>query len=334
MSVFLAALLAAAAADTASFLPYGAAEGDTLLVVDDETFSDEMTFNRDVYFYGDKIDTVLVASNGYFLFDAIQIEIYNQANWPRSDPLTKWIAPFHGDFDNRAVGDIWFRMTTANADLEAVNLRVREFFPNYSGFNCSQALIATWDQVGRFNTDATFENSLQAVVAINGNETFTWFDYGVIEWIKAANPGSARESLAGFNRANGVDSFELPLSRSPNMADLVTTSNVDEPSVWAFEVSQAIIPGTSCNSAYGSCSDCITDPGCSWCQSSGQCFATTNAANDCSDGTWDLTDDCCPAELTDLGTSCCAPSYCRVRSSGGDVIGVEIRDPSTLVLSD
>ena len=51
----------------------------------------------------------------------------------------------------------------------------------------------------------------------------------------------------GFNAGDGVNYFVVPSSRTPEVADIEETSNVDVPGRWIFRIDLATIDSGKCN---------------------------------------------------------------------------------------
>ena len=78
-------------------------------------------------------------------------------------------------------------------------------------------------------------NTLQAILATDGNQTFVMFLYEDIQW------GSA-ETTIGFNAGDRFQSITLPESlTTEGVLNLDITSNVGIPGVYVFRVDQSIV---------------------------------------------------------------------------------------------
>ena len=73
------------------------------------------------------------------------------------------ITPYWGDVDTRGTGNVFYRITTANALLEKAKGDVHSVYSDLSFFVPTQLLIATWDHVGYYNQGVN-------LVSCNSNE--------------------------------------------------------------------------------------------------------------------------------------------------------------------
>ena len=78
------------------------------------------------------------------------------------------------------------------------------------------------------------ENTFQVVIATDGQRTFVFFIYDVIEW------GVAN---IGFNAGDGVRSFMLPGALTVQSRDIQERSNVGRTGVFIYRVDQCSIIG-------------------------------------------------------------------------------------------
>ena len=81
------------------------------------------------------------------------------------------------------------------------------------------------------------------MLAASESESFVIFLYSDLQWTTGYNSGGddglgGTEALAGINAGDGVNSVTIPGSLSPNITNLVNTSNVGDPGVWIFKIGQ------------------------------------------------------------------------------------------------
>ena len=72
---------------------------------------------------------------------------------------------------------------------------------------------------------------------------------GRIQWTtgdrsQGVNGLGGNEALAGINAGNGVNQFTLPGSQTPDIINITHTSNVDNPGIWMFQVTEGRLMNT------------------------------------------------------------------------------------------
>ena len=77
-------------------------------------------------------------------------------------------------------------------------------------------------------------NTFQCVLTSNGQRSFVFFLYAdrLIQW-----PDQSNMVVAGFNAGDRDRAYSIPIALINGRPDLDTTSNVDMPGVWVFQVS-------------------------------------------------------------------------------------------------
>ena len=88
-------------------------------------------------------------------------------------------------------------------------------------------------------------NTFQCVLASSESESFAIFLYTNLQWTTGDNSYGddglgGTEALAGINAGDGVNSVTIPGSHTPNITNLVSTSNVGDPGVWIFKLGQGL----------------------------------------------------------------------------------------------
>ena len=83
------------------------------------------------------------------------------------------------------------------------------------------------------------------MIATSESESFVIFLYADLQWTTGDYPNGTDgfggiEALAGINAGDGVNSVTIPGSLSPNIINLVTTSNVGIPGIWMFKIGQGL----------------------------------------------------------------------------------------------
>ena len=98
-------------------------------------------------------------------------------------------------------------------------------------------------------------NTLQVVLTTDGERSFTFFIYVDITW---------GEGGIGFNAGDGVRSYELPGSRTPEAREVEDSSNVGVEGVYAYRVDlqNIVLPGGERNVEGEDIIACTHVPGC------------------------------------------------------------------------
>ena len=83
------------------------------------------------------------------------------------------------------------------------------------------------------------------MLAASESESFVIFLYSDLQWTTGDYSGGndglgGTEALAGINAGDGNNSVTIPGSLSPNITNLVMTSNVGDPGVWMFKIGQGL----------------------------------------------------------------------------------------------
>ena len=76
-------------------------------------------------------------------------------------------------------------------------------------------------------------NTFQCVLVTDGSLSFVIFLYGEIQWTAASG---GRQALVGVNAGDGIQQFSVSESRTVDIINITTTSNVGVPGVWIFQL--------------------------------------------------------------------------------------------------
>ena len=237
--------------------------GSTLARNDDEFHGPiDLTpaFPVGVNFFDRVHTTVWLNNNGNITF-AGGVSWYTALAFPASpNPM---IAPFWGDVDTRGTTDIDAgRENFAYWHIDAVGGR----------------FIGTWYNVGYYSSHTDQLNSFQVIVTNRDDITPGDFDfefrYNRCEWLTGDASGGAgghggTEAQMGFDAGDSENFWSHPDSQTPEIIHLCTTSNVEEPGVWRFEVrsGQPTLCGDGIVSGEEECDDGNMDnnDGCTGC---------------------------------------------------------------------
>ncbi|KAB1278699.1 Sushi; nidogen and EGF-like domain-containing protein 1 [Camelus dromedarius] len=184
---------------------------------------------------------------------------------PAAFPIAKdrcVVAAFWADVDNRRAGDVYYREATDAATLRRATEDVRTYFPELPDFSATWVFIATWYRVTFFGGSSSSPvNTFQTVLITDGKLSFTIFNYESITWTTGTHASSGGNASglggiaaqAGFNAGDGRRYFSIPGSRSADMAEVETTTNVGVPGRWAFRIDDAQVRVGGCGHTTSVC---------------------------------------------------------------------------------
>ncbi|XP_044922838.1 sushi, nidogen and EGF-like domain-containing protein 1 isoform X7 [Mustela putorius furo] len=104
-----------------------------------------------------------------------------------------------------------------------------------------------------------YVNTFQTVLITDGKFSFTIFNYESITWTTGTHASSGGDTTglggiaaqAGFNAGDGRRYFSIPGSRTADMAEVETTTNVGVPGRWAFRIDDAQVRVGGCSHTNG-----------------------------------------------------------------------------------
>ncbi|KAJ7365959.1 Sushi, nidogen and EGF-like domain-containing protein 1 [Desmophyllum pertusum] len=97
-------------------------------------------------------------------------------------------------------------------------------------------------------------NTFQAVLVTNGRHSFAIFNYNLIVWTTGTASGGSDEGLGGtpaqggFNAGDGIRFFVIPGSRTNEILQLPSTTNVARAGQWIFQTDEASVEAGGCSS--------------------------------------------------------------------------------------
>ncbi|XP_037706510.1 sushi, nidogen and EGF-like domain-containing protein 1 isoform X5 [Choloepus didactylus] len=244
----------------ADFYPFGPERGDAVTPKQDDGGSGLRPLSVPFPFFGAKHSGLYVNNNGIISF-LKEVSQFTPAAFPIARDRCV-VAAFWADVDNRRAGDVFYREATDGATLHRATQDVRRYFPALPGFNATWAFIATWFRVTFFGGSAASPvNTFQIVLITDGNVSFTIFNYESIAWttgMHASSGGNAAglggiAAQAGFNAGDGQRYFSIPGSRTADVAEVETTTNVGVPGRWAFRIDDAQVRVGGCGHTTSVC---------------------------------------------------------------------------------
>ncbi|KFQ12806.1 Sushi, nidogen and EGF-like domain-containing protein 1, partial [Leptosomus discolor] len=185
---------------------------------------------------------------------------------PVAFPISKdrrVVAAFWADVDNRQAGDVYYRESTEQPILERASRDIAQYFPEFPGFSAQWVFIATWYRVTFFGGSSFSPvNTFQIVLITDGKLSFTIFNYESITWTTGmhassggdfAGLGGIAAQVSGFNAGDGKRYFNIPGSRTDDIADVEMTTNVGIPGRWVFRIDDAQVQVGGCSNTTSVC---------------------------------------------------------------------------------
>ncbi|XP_060690951.1 sushi, nidogen and EGF-like domain-containing protein 1 isoform X2 [Hemiscyllium ocellatum] len=254
------------------FYPFGPEHGDSVNAKVDDGGSGLVEISLGFPFFGDKHSGLYVNNNGIISF-LKEVSQFTPVAFPISNDR-RVVAAFWADVDNRRAGDVFYRETKDPATLQSTTDDIRMYFPELKDFNSKWALVATWYKVTFFG-GSTFSpvNTFQIVLVTDGELSFTIFNYENITWTTGMHASSGGDfaglggiaAQAGFNAGDGKRYFNIPGSRTDDIVDVETTTNVGVPGRWVFQIHDAQVEVGGCNNTASVCLNlrpCLNDGRC------------------------------------------------------------------------
>ncbi|KAG8445395.1 hypothetical protein GDO86_010251 [Hymenochirus boettgeri] len=244
----------------ADFYPFGPKEGDTVTRRQDDGGSGLLPIARAFTFFGDKHSGLYVNNNGVVSF-LREVSQFTPVAFPISGDR-RVVAAFWADVDNRRGGNVFFRETEEPKALTRASMDVRTYFPEFPDFQCSWVFVATWHRVTFYGGDNTSPvNTFQIVLITDGSRSFTIFNYENINWTTGRHASSGGDNSgrggiaaqAGFNAGDGWRYFNIPGSRTDDIAGISNTTNVGVPGRWVFRIDNNHVQVGECRNTTSVC---------------------------------------------------------------------------------
>ncbi|XP_048200335.1 sushi, nidogen and EGF-like domain-containing protein 1 isoform X4 [Perognathus longimembris pacificus] len=244
----------------ADFYPFGPERGDALTPKQDDGGSGLRPLSVPFPFFGAEHPGLYVNNNGVISF----LKEVSQFT-PVAFPIAKdrcVVAAFWADVDNRRAGDVYYREATDPATLRRATEDIRHYFPELLDFSATWVFVATWYRVTFFGGSASSPvNTFQTVLITDGKFSFTIFNYESISWTTGTHASSGGDAAglggiaaqAGFNAGDGQRYFNIPGSRTVDMAHVESTTNVGVPGRWAFRIDDAQVRVGGCGHTTSVC---------------------------------------------------------------------------------
>uniref|UniRef100_A0A914DWE2 Sushi domain-containing protein 2 n=1 Tax=Acrobeloides nanus TaxID=290746 RepID=A0A914DWE2_9BILA len=165
------------------------------------------------------------------------------------------IGPYWADIDTRTTGNIYYRESLVQSDLQKANQEVTNAFPNSKNIQLKWTYIVTWYNVTYYpDICATCErkrNTLQLIIATDGVQSFAIFYYNNITWTTGNASGGTNglggiPAKAGFDAGDGKSLYMIPGSCEAEIITIGSRSNVGSSGKWVFRVDNAEIQTAGC----------------------------------------------------------------------------------------
>ncbi|XP_021251644.1 sushi, nidogen and EGF-like domain-containing protein 1 isoform X1 [Numida meleagris] len=263
--VALAALLgewlrAGGVVPLADFYPFGPAQGDAATLKQDDGGSELRPLSVRFPFFGAGHTGLYVNNNGIISF-LKEVSQFTPVAFPISKDR-RVVAAFWADVDNRRAGDVYYRESQDQAILQRATKDIAQYFPEFPDFSAQWVFIATWYRVTFFGGSSFSPvNTFQIVLITDGKLSFTIFNYESITWTTGMHASSGGDfaglggiaAQAGFNAGDGKRYFNIPGSRTDDIADVEMTTNVGIPGRWVFRIDDAQVQVGGCSNTTSVC---------------------------------------------------------------------------------
>uniref|UniRef100_A0A8D1HYF8 Sushi, nidogen and EGF-like domain-containing protein 1 n=1 Tax=Sus scrofa TaxID=9823 RepID=A0A8D1HYF8_PIG len=242
------------------FYPFGAERGDAVTPKQDDGGSGLRPLSVLFPFFGAEHSGLYVNNNGVISF-LKEVSQFTPAAFPVARDRCV-VAAFWADVDNRRAGDVYYREATDAATLRRATGDIRRYFPELPGFSATWVFIATWHRVTFYGGSSSSPvNTFQTVLITDGRLSFTIFNYETITWTTGTHASSGGNATglggiaaqAGFNAGDGRRYFSIPGSRTADVAEVETTTNVGVPGRWAFRIDDAQVRVGGCSHTTSVC---------------------------------------------------------------------------------
>uniref|UniRef100_H3A4Z5 Tectorin alpha n=1 Tax=Latimeria chalumnae TaxID=7897 RepID=H3A4Z5_LATCH len=230
-------------------------------------------------FFDTSYTSLYVVNNNGVVSFGVSVSQFTPDAFPLGDGRA-FVAPFWGDVHNGITGNVFYRQSTDSQLLQRATRDINQYFPNLN-FTATWMFVATWDRVAYYGSTSSKVNTFQAVLITNGNYAFIILNYGDIEWTTGtASGGDAATGLggtpaqAGFNSGNSSYYFSIPGSRTADIINIKSTSNVNNPGRWVFRSDNfSVIGGCMFDGKYVRIGDTFWTP--NTCQTKCKCVDTS-----------------------------------------------------------
>ncbi|XP_052455414.1 sushi, nidogen and EGF-like domain-containing protein 1 [Carassius gibelio] len=255
------------------FYPFGLDEGDSQTIEQDDGGSGLVAISVAFPFFGEQHTGLYVNNNGLVSF-LREVSQFTPVAFPIAGDR-RVVAPFWADVDNRRAGKVFYRESKDPTILRRATADINHYFTEFPMFVTTWVLIATWHQVTFFGgSSITPVNTFQVVLITDGELSFTIFQYHNMSWTTGMHATSGGDlaglggiaAQAGFNAGDGRRYFNIPGSRTDDIVEVETTTNVGYPGRWVFRIDDSQVQVGSCNDSASVCANLRP------CENGGRCI--------------------------------------------------------------
>ncbi|XP_063292244.1 alpha-tectorin-like [Pelobates fuscus] len=212
--------------------------------VEDDGTSGKIQMRHSFKYFGEIYRDLFVNNNGAISFDA-EVTKYTPDPFPIEDICI--ITPYWADSDNEIEGKVFYSERTDSETLERIEKDMAHYFPNLY-FKPVWSFVATWYKMAYYGSESDKTNTFQAILTTDNHRSIVMFNYGDMQWTTGtASGGDPLTGLGGVPAQAGFNTkgnhFSIPGSQTDHILNVKTSSNVETPGRWIFQVDEFKMPG-------------------------------------------------------------------------------------------
>ncbi|EDX06478.1 GD10735 [Drosophila simulans] len=198
-----------------------------------------LQLEQPIHFYGEQYEQLYINTNGILTFNSEFPEYLNQPFPLEYASIAAFYSNVDTSFSDEGTSISLFE-SKEQSILDRASSLVRYAFSSQPEFEARQVIVATWRNVGYFDSKTDRLNTFQVALIANEQSTFVQFIYpdGGLNWLQGETAGLGLPDIraqAGFVAEDGRF-YTLNGSGSENARFLSESTNLGVPGVWLFEV--------------------------------------------------------------------------------------------------
>ncbi|KAH8272873.1 hypothetical protein KR018_006184 [Drosophila ironensis] len=221
------------------FVDDGSSSGSIQFLPKGDSESIVLKLQQPINFYGEQYEQIYINTNGILTFN-VEFSEYLNEPFPLEYPS---IAAFYSNVDTSNSGEdtsISLFETKDVSTLDKATALVRYAFSSQPEFEARQVIVATWRNVGYFDSKTDRLNTFQVALIVAEKQTFVQFIYpeGGLNWLQGESAARGLPDIraqAGFVAEDGRF-YSLNGSGSENARFLSDSTNLGVSGVWLFDV--------------------------------------------------------------------------------------------------